>query len=156
MHQPREEIPIGTTSYSLNLSCVVYFVYFHFLLVVFALVQWSTLWKQQPNSPWLVYDEIYVWYIATLPIGPNDMVDDEIKAMDERAIDTGASAKLSSWKMLSTADVWSCRQSAAENAPEARLPAAGLGYFLLSYWTKIWHSFLIGWQALEPDFTSLP
>ena len=39
---------------------------------------------------------MYVWYIATLSIGPNEVVDDEIQAMDERAIDAAASAKLSS------------------------------------------------------------
>ena len=39
---------------------------------------------------------MYVWYIAALPIGPNEAVDDEIQAMDERAIYTGASAKLRS------------------------------------------------------------
>ena len=105
------------------------FVYFHFLLAVLALVQWSTLWKQQPNSPWLVYDEIYVWYIATLPIGPNDVLDDEIQAMDKRAIDAGASAKLSSWKMLSAADVWSCRQSAAEYAPRRQTTCSRPGLF---------------------------
>ena len=38
---------------------------------------------------------MYVWYIATLPFGPNEAFDDEIQVMDERAIDAAASAKLS-------------------------------------------------------------